>query len=156
MSGMPMRTSEHITRSFFDDAPIRQQCRRIEISLHSTLPAQPVPSLVEVHTPVQANDVSTSFAHEFQQTRRSSSEIDHRHAARPQPLNQLFAMWQDKLLEVFRGQAAYPTVEYLYDVSPGMNLIHSVMRKDRNQLAHELSPHLRGAVHQLLGFEVVS
>ena len=61
-----------------DALPRAEQQRRLEIPLHASVVADPLPGLVERRSPVQADHVTSDGSHRLQEVRRARAEMNRR------------------------------------------------------------------------------
>ena len=68
---------EDVCRPFPDNRQRRHEGDRIQVSLNSSLLAtDPGPGIVQICAPVSPDDISSPFAHEGQQIRRTCPKVD--------------------------------------------------------------------------------
>src|SRR6185369_5773580 len=64
---------------------LRKQRNWIEVSHHRDVVTNTLPRFIESHTPVESDHIATGFAHQFEQRRRSRTEVNYRNALRHIP-----------------------------------------------------------------------
>jgi hypothetical protein len=60
----------------FHDLPWPQEHQRIEVALHGSIVADPLPGAIQRYAPVDADGVAARIAHGFEQGGGSRAEVD--------------------------------------------------------------------------------
>src|SRR5690242_2307053 len=106
--------------------------------------AHSFPSVIERDTPVKADDFGSSFAHRGQQRGAVGAKVNDGYSGFLQRLYQFRGARKHVTAVVFDAQASDPAVKNLNGVRARSDLLGGVFGSDRNELAQQLVPDVRG------------
>src|SRR5688500_845671 len=127
-----------------------EQERRIEIPLHRSIEAKPLPRGVDRNPPIHSNDVAARLRELGEDGRRARTEVNRRHTPSDRRKNPL-RMGKCELAIISRIEYSDPRVEQLHRVNARLDLRVQVISNDRTQPLAEAMPRIRVAVHQRFG-----
>src|SRR6185312_9307738 len=119
-------TTQDILHTLLNRRPGGKQHRRIKISLNAPIIADTSPCLIQLNTPIDANHITTSRSHRFQQCRRTCTKVNRRCTSCLDSIENTLGIGLYKLLVGTGTECANPTIEELNNISPGSGLCNKI------------------------------
>ena len=148
---------EHAPRLSLDFFKRREQRNRVQIALHADLVAQAIPRDIEIHAPIDADDIAPGFFQQFENPRGAGAKVDQRGVCVLFDQRDGFLRMGQGVFAVIGGaQRADPTVKHLQGLGACIGLREQGIGDSRGHEIHQAMPLFWIAVHQPLGDFVIA
>ena len=155
VTGTAPRAVEDVLHARADIRRLREKHGGVEVPLHRDVVADGGPARVEVNAPVEPDHVAARRAHEREQRRGASPEMNRGNAGR-QRADERACVGHDERAVVVRRQHADPRVEDLHGLGARRDLAVQVARRRLREDLQQAVPRLGLLVHEPLGVEVLA
>ena len=108
MAGPAGCPPQHVIRPCPDKLRRSEQHRRVEVALDASLASDAIPPVVEGDAPIQRDDIGPRLSDRLEQVRRIGSEMDARHAAWREGIEDGSRVARDACLVIVSGQRPHP------------------------------------------------
>src|SRR5260370_7115648 len=118
--------------------------------MDTPLVAKPCPGIVEVHAPVDADNVSASLRHQLQQTGCARAKMNGGCTGLFDRLEDALCVWLHKALVCAGAERSNPAIKYLHNIDTRLYLRNKGACNYLGQLVHQTIPPPPLPVHHRL------
>src|SRR5579871_1070756 len=147
VTGTPIRAAEDVSHRLVHDILRREEHTRIQVTLNTPLVPNALPGVVEQNPPIHAYDVASGLYHQFEQARRSRTEMDCWNVQRSDGVKHARAIRQYESFVIRRAEHTDPAIEELDNLCTRGNLTSKVAHDDFGHGSHQAMPNFRSAEH---------
>ena len=124
----------------------------VKVALDRACAAQRAPAFIEIHTPIQTDDIRAHLPNRGQQRRRIHAKVDDGHPQGLHPIHQMPGNGQNKFAIVGGAERARPTIEDLDHVGARLDLLRGKFEEHGGQLLKQQRPRGRLASTSMIWY----